>query len=125
LLVNIDYIIKDHRMYRLISGLIILTLFLADCRKSNDEPTTCITDKVKEFSGTAICETGASVSLYVFKGENVYLFFNGTCGADLASAVYTEDCEYLGFLGGIAGNMTISGVNFYDEAKFVRKIWED
>jgi hypothetical protein len=83
---------------------------------------SCIEDKVRKFTKTAPCENGASVALWIFKGGNVYVFSDGNCGADMGAAVYTEDCEYIGFLGGFTGNMIIGGVNFYEEAQFINKI---
>ena len=51
------------------------------------------------------------------------MFDPGTCGADMTSEVIDEDCNSLGYLGGIAGNVQISGTNF-SEAVFIKVIWE-
>mgnify|MGYP000076591706 CR=1 FL=1 len=60
---------------------------------------------------------------YDFLGEKVYVFDPGTCGADMTSEVIDEDCNSLGFLGGIAGNVEINGANF-SEAIARKIIWK-
>lgn len=112
-------------MKKFIFILILSTLIFKSCEKIDKDSPDCIKDKVREFAKHKICESGSSVSQYLFKDGNVYLFGEGNCGADLGSSVYDESCEYLGFLGGIAGNMVIQGVRFDQEAVFVKKIWED
>ncbi len=105
----------------------VLTFFLLSisCEKIEDCPD-CIKNKVKEFAKNRICNDGtAGVTEYIFQDQYVYVFSDGTCGADMGAAVYTEKCEYLGFLGGIAGNLNINGVVFHDVAIFQKEIWHD
>ena len=52
----------------------------------------------------------------------VYVFDLGTCGADMTSEVLDENCNTLGFLGGIAGNTKINGDDF-GNAKYKSTIW--
>jgi len=110
-------------------GLLILTLTFtllsSGCEKSKYDAPGCIEDKIREFSKTVTCDSGASVSLYELNGKNVYVFEDGNCMADLAVSVYSEDCYLLGFLGGISGNTIIQGVKFYDKADFRKWIWKN
>jgi hypothetical protein len=112
-------------MRKLILIMLTCTLFASGCDKNNYDAPGCIEDKINQFKATVVCDNGAFVALYTFKGKNVYLFNEGSCGADLEESVYSEDCYKLGSLGGITGNTMISGVKFYEEAKFVKRIWEN
>ncbi|MCU0472772.1 MAG: hypothetical protein MUC93_05315 [Bacteroidales bacterium] len=112
-------------MKKFILILVFSTLIFKSCEKTGKDSPDCIRDKIREFAKNKNCERGSSVSQFLFKDGYVYLFEQGNCGADLGSSVYDEACEYLGFLGGIAGNMIIQGVRFDQEAVFVKKIWED
>lgn len=109
------------------SAFLILTYILlsSGCEGNKYDAPGCIEDKINDFTKSVICDNGAYVALYTFKGQNVYLFADGNCGADLGASVYSEDCYALGFLGGISGNQLISGTRFYDEAKFVKRLWEN
>lgn len=104
---------------------IMYTLLLSGCEKNKYDVPGCIEDKIQEFTKTVICDSGASVSLYIFNGKNTYVFSDGNCGADLGASVYSEECYSLGFLGGISGNTFIQGVKFYDVADFVKWIWKN
>lgn len=103
----------------------ILGLFvLVSCNKSRvdkDSPR-CITHKVQDFK-TSCCDEGATMKEYSFQGKNVYVFDPGHCGADMGSIVSDEDCNTIGMLGGIAGNVTINGEDF-SNANFQKTIWE-
>jgi len=112
-------------MRKLVILILTYILFASGCEKNKYDAPGCIEDKINEFKTTTVCDNGAYVAIYTFKGKNVYLFDEGTCGADLEESVYSEDCYKLGSLGGITGNMMISGVKFYEEAKFVKRIWEN
>ncbi|HBH83791.1 MAG: hypothetical protein A2X05_08145 [Bacteroidetes bacterium GWE2_41_25] len=112
-------------MKKVIVLIIFYTLLFSGCEKNNYDAPGCIKDKIREFTKTVICDSGASVSLYILNGKNVYVFSDGSCGADLGAAVYSEDCYSLGFLGGITGNTIIQGVKFYDKADFVKRIWKN
>jgi hypothetical protein len=112
-------------MKRAIILFLFFTLFISGCERNDYDAPGCIGDKIKEFKETTICDSGASVALYTLKGKNVYVFADGSCGADLGASVYSEECFTLGFLGGISGNTIIQGVKFYDEADFVKWIWKN
>lgn len=104
---------------------ILLLIFgLISCSKSHVAKNTprCIGTKVQDFK-TTCCEEGANVKEYTFQGKPVYVFDPGTCGADLSSTVTDEDCNTLGLLGGIAGNVKINGDDF-SQADYQITIWE-
>ena len=104
--------------------LIISLLALMACEKIDKDCPDCILKKTREFIKAQRCDTGASVSEWVFQGENVFMFVDGTCGADFGASVYSEDCEIIGTLGGFSGSETINGINFYQNATLIKTIWE-
>ena len=108
-------------------SLILITyiLFSSGCEKDKYDAPLCISDRIDEFKKSVICERGSYVALYEFKGDDVYLFAEGTCQPDLGAAVYSKNCLSLGFLGGISGNTYIDGVNFYNNAKYIKRLWEN
>ena len=105
---------------------IIQLIILASCTLdiSPDTPG-CIQDKIKAFSKEhVLCESGKNVKEYIFQDTTVYVFDPGTCGNDMGYDVYDSACNYLGFLGGIAGISEINGEEF-SNAVFTRLIWKD
>ena len=104
--------------------LIFSLLTLIGCEKIDKDCPDCILKKTREFTKSQICDTGASVSEWLFQGEYVYMFSDGTCGADFGASVYNQNCEYLGILGGIGGVAQINGVVFHQNATRIRIIWE-
>jgi hypothetical protein len=106
--------------------ILFLSLMIFSCEKIDKDAPDCIRDLIRHNgNGLHLCETGASVSLYSFQGRNVYVFDPGQCGADMGANVYNENCEMIGMLGGIAGNMIINDVRFDQAAKFQKTIWKD
>jgi len=105
--------------------LILYILFSSGCEVSKYDAPGCIEDKIDDFISSVTCDKGAYVSLCKFNGEEVYLFYEGDCGADLGGTVYSSDCLRLGFLGGIDGNKFIQGVNFYDNVRYIKTLWEN
>jgi hypothetical protein len=83
----------------------------------------CIADKIEVFK-TESCEQDAKVVRYDFQNKKVYLFDEGTCGADLQTKVYDEACLEICALGGIAGVTECQGVEFAANAKNPVVIWE-
>lgn len=105
--------------------LIIGVVGLTACTKSGIASGTpkCVENKIIDFKDKAVCEEGTKVELYSFQGEDVYVFVEGNCGADLTSEVIDSDCNSLGYLGGITGNNEINGENF-DDAIYKKIIWQ-
>ena len=104
--------------------LIIAAIALVSCQKDDFGLSDCLNQKIEDFkNGDYACSEDANVKEYEFLGEKVYVFDPGTCGADMTSEVIDEDCNSLGFLGGIAGNIEISGTNF-SEAIARKIIWK-
>ncbi len=102
---------------------IFLMLFTA-CDKGETE--IVVPDCIKSLIGSFwFCQGSGSVGQYSFQGQLVYLFDPGNCGADMTGPIYNENCEHIGYLGGIAGNNIVNGVLFSENAKFIKKIWEN
>jgi hypothetical protein len=106
----------------LIPAMLIITFYTA-CSKYDIASGTpaCIEKKIKDFDKNSVCND-PNVKKYLFQSLNVYVFNQGTCGADLTSEVIDEDCNSLGFLGGIAGNTVINGDDF-STALFLEDVW--
>ena len=110
----------------------LFVAFIA-CNKKPAPPTeygrcgvTCILNKISEFAQSDdICDTTATVKLYHFQNQDVYLFDQGSCGNDLTIPVLNEDCDTLGYLGGIMGNSTINGQDFYANASYRYTVWNN
>lgn len=83
----------------------------------------CIKNDIKDFEKSA-CDKGANVKKYIYQSKDVYVFYPGTCGADMTSEVLDEDCNSLGYLGGLTGNTTINGGDF-GNATYKETVWEN
>lgn len=99
----------------------VFALFVA-CKKENDTPQ-CIDKKVEEFKLTVSCSVGTNVKEYEFQSKRAFVFDPGTCGADMTSEVLDENCNNIGYLGGIAGNTKINGEDF-SNAKLKRTLYQ-
>jgi len=104
---------------------IFLLLFLPTaCEKIEKDAPDCIKDLIRKPIGIlTLCETGASVDQFLFQGQNVFVFSPGSCGADMAAAVYNDKCEVIGDLGGFTGNLIINGERFDQGAIYIKTIW--
>lgn len=103
-----------------------LITVLISCNKLEREPT-CIQEKVELFKTfqTEECKDKGKVKKYRFQGEIVYVFEHEECNAaDLVSAIVNQNCEVIGWLGGVAGNQTINGESF-DKAIYLKTIWKE
>ncbi len=108
----------------LIFILILTIIGFTSCQKLDIEEDTpkCIGNLIKDFDKEQSCDNGVNVKKYTFQGETVYVFDPGNCGADMTSEVIDSDCNSLGFLGGISGNIEINGEEF-SNAIFVSLTW--
>jgi hypothetical protein len=111
-------------MKKLLFLIAITVLTFNSCKKLDIAKGTpgCIESKIKDFSNNATCKD-PNVKEYLFQNKNVYVFYQGSCGADLTSDVYDSDCNNMGYLGGIAGNTMINGEEF-SNAVFIKTTWE-
>ena len=103
----------------------LITGFFSSCEKIYQDEPDCLKDKIRSFIKHPVCDNGASVKEYSFQGGKVYVFGEGSCGADLGAAVYSESCDYLGYLGGFTGNRKINNIVFNDSATYIKTIWEN
>jgi hypothetical protein len=102
--------------------LITLAMIFSSCEKKEKITPACITDKINNYG---FCETGASVTQYLFQGEILFVFNPGNCGSDMTADIYNESCISIGYLGGNAGNNIVNGVLFTKVAKFQKTIWSN
>lgn len=123
-------------MKKIIFAMLTAGLFaVAGCKKddychdrdgsgSSRNTPVCILDKIDNFSDQN-CPTGANVKEYIFQGSKVYVFFPGTCGADMPTDVWDRNCVLLGSLDGFLGNTKINGIDFRQNATYSRTIWSN
>ena len=111
-------------MKNLITILLLVGLFFPACKKLEIEEGTpnCIRSKISAFEKDAFC-SDPQVDEYQFQSEYVYVFIDGSCGADLAATVFDSKCNIIGRLGGIEGNTKINGEEF-NAAKFIKTVWK-
>lgn len=102
----------------------LVPLFFTSCEKIDVDAPDCIKKLIK-YHSVINCETGASVILYSFQSQNVYVFDPGSCGADMAATVFSENCENLGILGGFTGNTKINGVDFGQVSVKIKTVWKN
>ena len=84
----------------------------------------CVQDEISDFKKNKLCPSDSKVLEYSFQNQKVYVFEQGSCGADLSSTVIDEDCNILGYLGGFPGNNIINGDSI-DSAQLEHTIWKD
>jgi hypothetical protein len=104
----------------LIIGFTFLSFLLA-CKKEQKTPA-CIENKIEAFKNIISCNIGSNVKEYDFQSKRVFVFDPGNCGADMTSEVFDEQCNSIGFLGGITGNNKINGEDF-SKAKLKQTLW--
>ena len=111
-------------MKKLLVVLVSLLFLFAACTKDENmsDIPPCITERVLHFKSSTVC-SGASVKEYVFQNQFVYVF-DPACGNDLGATVLDEQCNELGVLGGLSGNMDINGVNFEAHASYTQTLWK-
>lgn len=106
-------------------SILFLLILLNSCNpfRGKDIPP-CLPSKIDEFDQTYNCDE-AKVDCYRFQNEYVYVFDPGVCQfSDMQSEVVDNDCNTIGFLGGIVGNQVINNENFFENAQYVETVWE-
>lgn len=113
-------------MKKLLFTALATGLLFASCNKEDENAVPqCVQDRLATFELNEACGDGASVRRYTFLGNDVYAYNPGSCGADMTTPILDADCNSLGYLGGITGNDTISGVPFSSNAILVSTIWQN
>jgi hypothetical protein len=98
------------------------------CTKPCVEPNPdCIQSKIDHFKTSTNCTQNASVKMYGFQGKTVYVFDETQCKnvADGGAEIFDSNCNYLGLIGGIAGVTKINGVEFYENADYIKTVWHN
>jgi len=94
---------------KIINLLFLFTILIASsCSNEFGDEPDCFKDRFNSFKETA-CDKEATIDIYTFQDQEVYVFNYGFCIADGSSSVYTSECEYLGELGGFGGLLEING----------------
>ena len=101
----------------------LFAFLLAACNQHNDIDS-CIEEKISSF-GPEICPENATVKRCTFQGKTTYAILPGNCIADQADEILDENCNLLGYVGGIGGNTEINGVDYYANATVDETIWQN
>ena len=106
-----------------LAAILAFSATIFSCQKEKISPDVAkpVRKHIEAFNENAICND-AHVDEYKFQDKLVYVFEQGTCGADMTSTVENSDGKALGSLGGITGNTMINGENF-STATFIRTVW--
>lgn len=110
-------------MKAILFSLVTIALF-ASCKKRNNvaEVPDCLNERIDVFDSTYNCDQ-SKVDQYIFQQNTVYVFDPGVCGwADMAAEVVDQNCNTIGYLGGLIGNGTINGEDF-SHATFIKTVW--
>lgn len=93
--------------------ILLIGFVWAGCTKEKEEAIPeCIQDRLLSFETNEACPSGASLKKYTFQGNRVFAFNPGGCIADGTIEIRSENCDVLGFLGGISGETEINGIDF-------------
>jgi hypothetical protein len=106
--------------------ILLLSLAFLACENVTTEPNEFSTELKAAFEvlkKNNDCKT-SKIDEYLFKGQTVYLFDPGLCGADMFSPILDKNGKTICNLGGIIGNTKCDGVEFEKEAKFVKNVWK-
>lgn len=110
-------------MRNLLSLSLLIALLFVACNKPSNDSFDCVESAITKFQAERICEAGSSIKSYHFQNEVVFVFDEGSCGADFTSLVLSSDCDTLGYLGGFAGNTVIEGEDF-SSANLIGYVWQ-
>jgi len=117
---------KNLFLFLLLTSLIFST---TSCNKEDlpEGLPDCIESEIKEYkklSANVDCQK-TYVKEYIFEEETVYVGYAGDACIESGETIYTEECEQLCFVSGLGGTVAnCNGVNFYENATFVKLIWE-
>lgn len=97
-------------------------VLLSSCAMNFPQGTpSCIEHKINEEK-SEYCD-GAVVKQYKFNGRDVFVFETQTCYADGGAQVLDAECNTVCLLGGIAGLTDCEGIDFEDNAEYLKTIW--
>lgn len=110
-------------MKKLILSLSTLVLLFSSCENdpSLEDVPSCIQQDIKNASRNGSSE--ATVTQYIYNGQNVYAFDPGIVYPDIMFTVVNEACEVICQIGGIAGLNTCP--DFNENAEIVGVIWRN
>jgi hypothetical protein len=105
-------------------SLLVIVFSGTSCKKKyiTDDVPMPVRRSIEKFEKSSSCRD-AHVDEFTFQQKDVYVFDEGTCGADMISVVLNEQGEKIGTLGGFTGNTQVNGESFAN-ATFIRTIWK-
>ena len=114
----------------IIFAVFILATVLS-CDKNNDDESNkyprCFQIIIDEILENPPTENRASISLYSYNNENVYVVFNppSNGAADFESSVRDSDCNVVCSLGGIDGEPSPECSDFNNNSVLIEIVWTD
>ncbi len=100
----------------------LVFLGMGACKKNTVDVSDCMKQHINEWSKSDMACKGATLSEFEFQNNLVYGFNDNCMIADGSAPIFDENCNVLGMIGGITGNMKINGENFTN-AKLIRVVW--
>ena len=116
---------NKHRKMKIYS-IIVLLLIVAGCKKNNETKIVpaCVQSAIDSSLSMPKGSYYHSIAEYRYHNKTVYLYVPGCC--DRFSSAYDETCKYLfSPSGGITGCGDCEHPDFFNEAIFIRTVWED
>jgi hypothetical protein len=105
---------------------ILVVLIITSCKKNKDSGNipSCVQSAIDSSMAKPKGYYYQSISEYQLNNKTIYLFVPGCC--DRLINAYDETCKYLfAPSGGITGCGDCLHPNFFNEAIFIRSVWED
>jgi len=91
---------------------------------NNPDLPECIDAELQTFI-TEACEDTADLTLWRFRGQDVYCFAYGTCISDTYADIFDADCNLICTLGGISGNNNCDGTIWDQNATYIRLLYQN
>jgi len=101
--------------------LLATTVLFTSCGDEETELPTCIDELLTDFKVDA-CST-ADLTIWRFRGEEVYCFNWVPCFSDGTSDIYDANCTLICQLGGISGNPECANVDWESNAVLTETIF--
>jgi len=103
---------------------VLLVMISGSCSKDEViNVSSCIQARIDDAKNFAC--PNSSINEYKFQHKIVFVIATGLCSPDAGADVLNINCDIVGVLWGFAGNKKINGVDFFENAKLIRTLWQN